>query len=213
MRSESTERFWLAAMIACAVGLVPLVLRAQVSEPPPTADQAVIELYTIRATRLELNVGAYSRFGWNHPGPFFFYLAAPLYAASGRRFAAIETTALAINVLSLAMVGALLLKQPDASFAIGMMAGLGLYVVRFAQLLTSAWNPYVAILPLALLIVASAACAAGRPAVLPVIAVAACYVAQAHVAFLVPAAACVGGAVILFVTAGAGGPLAGRVAR
>jgi hypothetical protein len=205
MRPPSTERFWFAAAIACAVGLVLLVLRAQSSEPPPTADQAIIELYTIRATRLELNVGAYSRFGWNHPGPFFFYLAAPLYTASGRRFAAIETTALAINVLSLVIVGALLVKQPDASFALGVMAGLGLYVMRFWPLLTSAWNPYVAILPLALLIVASAACAAGRLSVLPLMVVAACYVVQAHVAFLLPAGACIGGAVILFVIAGPGG--------
>src|SRR5260370_68615 len=97
MRPASTERFWLAAAIVCAVGLVLLVLRARASEPPPAADKAVIELYTIRATRLELNVGAYSRFGWNHPGPFFFYLAAPLYAPSGRRFAPIEPPALAIT--------------------------------------------------------------------------------------------------------------------
>jgi hypothetical protein len=204
MRSASTERFWLAAAMVCAVGLVLLVLRARAPAPPPTADQAVIELYTIRATRLELNVGAYSRFGWNHPGPFFFYLAAPLYVASGRRFAAIETTALVMNVLSLATVGALLMKQAGDGFALGVMAGLGVYVIRFGQLLTSAWNPYVAILPLALLIVASAACAAGRLALLPLITVAACYVIQAHVAFLLPAAACVGGAVILFAIAGPG---------
>jgi hypothetical protein len=212
MRPASTERFWLAAAITFAVGLALLVLRSRASEPPPTADQAVIEIYTIRATQLELNVGAYSRFVWNHPGPFFFYLAAPLYAASGRRFAAIETTALAINVLSLVTVGTLLMKQPGAGFALGVMAGLGVYVMRFGQLLASAWNPYVAILPLALLIVASAAFAAGRLAVLPLMALAACYVVQAHVAFLLPAAVCIGGAVILFGIAGPGDPR-GRVAQ
>src|SRR3954462_2167548 len=48
-------------------------------------DAAALEFGTWHAARGHQLLGAYSRFGWNHPGPAFFYLAAPLYEALGER--------------------------------------------------------------------------------------------------------------------------------
>jgi hypothetical protein len=46
-------------------------------------------------------LGPYSRFGWHHPGPLYFYLLAPLYAAGGFRFVGINVSAAIINLTSL----------------------------------------------------------------------------------------------------------------
>src|SRR5438132_3862143 len=197
-------RWLLVGLTTAAILTLAIVaLRAQPSETP-TADRALTELYTIRAARLELKVGAYSRFGWNHPGPLFFYLAAPLYAASGRRFAAIELTALMINLVSVIGLGLLVRTQASSAFALGVLAALSLYLLRFGQLLTNPWNPYIAILPLGLLIIASAAFAGGRLTILPVIGLLFSFVVQSHAAFAVPASGCVAACAVLFALANKG---------
>jgi hypothetical protein len=44
-----------------------------------------------------LLVGPYSRFGWHHPGPLYFYLLAPWYWMSGLHTAGMQAGAFAIN--------------------------------------------------------------------------------------------------------------------
>src|SRR6516164_9762469 len=78
---------------------------ARVTEPVVTSeDIAVTELYTDLASHGRLLLGPYSRFGWHHPGPVYFYLQAPLYAASNRAGASLFLGAMAINVVALAIV-------------------------------------------------------------------------------------------------------------
>jgi len=51
----------------------------------PVQDQAVLDMRTrdvLAASNIPL-VGAFSRFGWSHPGPIWFYLLAPFRAALG----------------------------------------------------------------------------------------------------------------------------------
>ena len=191
---------WIAiggVVAAAAVVVAVAMVRARGAEIP-TSDRALTELYTLRAARLGLSVGAYSRFGWNHPGPLFFYLAAPLYVASGYRYAAIAMTALLVNVASLIGIGVLMRRHASAATTMAVGASLGLYLWRFDDLATSAWNPHVAVLPLALLFVASAAAAAGRLSALPLACAAFSFVVQAHVAFVVPAAACVAASAVVW---------------
>src|SRR6187402_2360850 len=91
---------WLL-LVLCAGGAA-IVARSVATAPDtyPVADTATTSLYALRAARGELQVGSYSRFGWNHPGPLLYQLPAGPYELSGRREIALKWTALAINLAS-----------------------------------------------------------------------------------------------------------------
>src|SRR5262245_66208172 len=63
----------------------------------PVSDTAVIESYTLYASRAQLLVGPYSRYGWHHPGPLYFYLLAPVYVLAGSSSPGLNAGALLIN--------------------------------------------------------------------------------------------------------------------
>src|ERR1019366_7389957 len=117
----------------------------------PVGDGAMTELYTIHATHGSQLLGAYSQFGWHHPGPLFFYLLAPLYVLGGRSVAAFDAGALAINLASVGIIVWVIARRNDPlSFVLEVLLGLlALYVVRVPELLTSAWNPHPPVLAFA----------------------------------------------------------------
>ena len=87
-------RAWTLALI---VGVVIAVGVAETRRAPrifPLADIAVLEMYVRNALTGSLLVGPYSRFGWHHPGPLYFYLIAPLYRAAGSQAIAMVQAAL-----------------------------------------------------------------------------------------------------------------------
>jgi len=47
------------------------------------SDGAILEIYALQALEGKLLVGPYSRFGWHHPGPGYFY--APTVLAGVRQ--------------------------------------------------------------------------------------------------------------------------------
>ncbi|HSJ90874.1 MAG TPA: hypothetical protein VK917_02325, partial [Ilumatobacter sp.] len=85
-------------------------------------------------------VGAYSRYGWDHPGPLLFWLAALPYRLFGGGGHALRLTALLINTVSLvAMLRVAALRGRAAWFAVAgavvaLVAGLP------ADALASPWN-------------------------------------------------------------------------
>jgi len=98
---------WRRVAIAtlALLGSLGLVNFAAYAAPIVTdADIAVTELYVELATRGDLLLGPYSRFGWHHPGPLFFYLVAPFYALGGHQAAAMYAVALAINISALVAI-------------------------------------------------------------------------------------------------------------
>ena len=98
------SRAWrLTAMgLLALLGLGAAICFGRYATPIITdADIAVGEVYVELATRGNLLVGAYSRFGWHHPGPLPFYLTAPLYAASGHQAATVYSAATLINLSAL----------------------------------------------------------------------------------------------------------------
>jgi hypothetical protein len=179
--------------------LVILLASAALRVRPPTysvGDEALLEIYTLHAARGRLEVGAYSRFLWNHPGPVWFYAFAPGYAVSGHREDSLFVTSLVLNVLWIVWLMRLM-RQYGGSLAASVAAlGLCVFYLRpgqppgwdFGDLLGSSWNPHTPMLPLALLMVATAVVLAGHVRVLPVVAGVGSVVAQAHVG-LVPISA------------------------
>jgi hypothetical protein len=169
----------VVAAMAAGLWLVARFVRAMSAETP-VGDMALLELYTISATANNLLLGPYSRFGWHHPGPTMFYLFRPLYELSGHRFESLRWSSLVFNVASLTAILALVRRRASPALTLAVVAGLGLYVVRVPDALASPWNPHLLVLPLALLLAASAAVVDGEPRGWPLVAALASFLIQTH---------------------------------
>jgi len=177
-----------ALIVAAAVGTLGAVALTRAAETMfPLGDIAVIELYVRNALTGHLLVGPYSRFGWHHPGPAYFYLLAPFYAWASKTTASLAAGSVAIALASFALLMWTCARSvgPRASAAIAGAAVIFLW--RVPGLLASAWNPHVIVVPTIALIAACAAAAGGDLPFLPIAAVLASVIVQTDVA-LVPVA-------------------------
>lgn len=144
-------------------------------------DGALLELYTLHASRGEWALGPYSRFGWYHPGPFYLYLLVPFYVASGHHALALTAGAVAINVMAFTIIVWTLSRHAAGAMTVAVVGALAVYLLRVPEIVSSAWNPHVLLLPYAALIVSSAAVASGGLQLLPLVALLATFITQTHV--------------------------------
>ena len=100
------SRSGVVLVLLAVLGAAALIVYARTADAAfaPAGDIALIETYTIDATRGQLLLGPYSRYGWHHPGPLYFYLQAPFYVMSGYRSAGLSAGALAINLSALGIL-------------------------------------------------------------------------------------------------------------
>ena len=172
-----------------------------------SGDRAFLELYTFHAAEANLAVGPYSRFGWNHPGPTYFYALAPFYVLGGHHEYSLGTAALLINLATLVALIVVVLRVGDRYLDWSLMGTLAIFLLRpgpappVGALLASPWNPHIVILPLGLLIVLCAALAIGRTSVLPAIAFVATFVIHTHVGLALAALALVAAAAVMWMRA------------
>ena len=148
------------------------------------SDWAYVELRTrdVFSTRPPL-IGAFSRYGWAHPGPAPFYAMALPYRLLGADAAAMRMSALLVNSAVIAVTIWLLSRRGRAVLAAGLVA-LAATVWALPPLsITDSWNPTIAVMPLLLTIVACWAALCGDGPALPVAVVAALFVLHAHVGF------------------------------
>ncbi len=147
-------------------------------------DQALIGLDVHDAARLEQLVGPYSRYGWAHPGPIWFYLLAPVQQLGGDGAALVAAFAV-VNAL---FAAALVLVVAQRSTVLAWVAAalvLGLVLRLPAEFLVVPWNPFALLLPTALLLVlGAAAVAGGRAALLLWTAVVGSFLVETHVGTL-----------------------------
>ena len=153
----------------------------------PGSDDAVIELGVRHALHGVVEVGAYSRFGWFHPGPASYYLLAVPYVITGEHSAGILLGALIINSATLVAITLVLYRRVGAVAALfALVALLAMLRAMPVNLLADPWNPYLPILPLVLLVVLSWCAVAGDHRFLPVLPVLASLCIQVHVGFVPP---------------------------
>jgi hypothetical protein len=154
----------LGCLLAVALPALMIALAALWARPDvhPGADQALIEIGTGNAAKLNQELGPYSRFGWSHPGPSWYYLLAPLYRLFGEHswamtvaVAAFQAAAAAAIVLTVRRFGARWLSVAAVAVVLAYVGSLPAEVWR------AAWNPYALLLPAGLLVVLSAGAAAG----------------------------------------------------
>jgi len=166
--------------IASAFGLATSVRHG--SPIREISDGAILELYTLQARRGAQLLGPYSRFGWHHPGPLYFYLQTPFYQLAGLQPAGLQAGALAFNIGALGIVTTAL-GASGAPMMLSIVAAISWFAARSGGMLVSPWNPHVIVLPMATFVVVTAAFAAdGRRSLLLWMIGLGSFVVQTHVA-------------------------------
>ena len=119
--------------------------------------------------------------GGTTPDRCTLYLLAPLYAAGGLRFVALNAGAGLINLGSLVFLLSLVGRCGSVASVFWIPVALGAYVLELAPAFVSAWNPHVLPLPTGALVVVSAALANGRLWLGPVSVALGSFCMQTHV--------------------------------
>lgn len=146
---------WRKSAPAVAVTVVTLlpvltIIAAKIGRPYlPMQDPAVVDLRVRDVLSFSGNtplVGAYSHFGWDHPGPIMYYLAAPIVWLTGN---ASWGTLVAFAVLqgwAIIWTARLAWRSGGLRWTIVWMSIMGLtYVGAGPSILQMAWNPAVAL--------------------------------------------------------------------
>jgi hypothetical protein len=133
------------------------------------SDFALIELSVMEAARGRQWAGPYSRFGWQHPGPGYFYALAPFHLAAGGNSASLAVGALVLNWLALVGVVIVLWRWAEgaASLWLALPLALGFGGYLGPGFVYSIWNPSVTVLPFVAFLLLCAGLAAGRAWALP----------------------------------------------
>jgi hypothetical protein len=158
----------------------------------PRGDSAANAIITQQAEHFDLLVGNYSRVGFSHPGPAFFYWQAGgrwlFHDLLGLVPAAWNGQWLAVLILNAALVAGALAILRTWSDSWRPVAWCGVVTLVFLathdNLLSSTWMPYVYLAPFLLLLTAGASVAAGRADHLWAMALAGGLLVHGHAEFL-----------------------------
>ena len=172
-RGDAPALRWWPVVVLASLPAIAVLVSAMVAagrDPIADSDAAVTEIWVRTALDGDALVGPYSRFGWHHPGPTWFYLAAPLYLAFGRGVGGLAVAAAAVmvasTVLAVWIVGHV--EGGAGAWVVGLTL-LGWTVTVGTTWFDNFWNPLVAIGPCLVVGIAAAALAAGRGWCLPLV--------------------------------------------
>lgn len=186
---------WLL-MAAAAIGLVLFV--ALVVRVLTWDWQAVGDFGTIRLRTLDVGgshtplVGAYSRWGWNHPGPMLFYLLAGPLRLTGGDGHGLLLGALLINTAAIAATLVVAARAGRSTLALVALVMSLLLVGLDPGGLLDPWNPFVLIVPLFAAAVAAWRAALGDRVAAVVLVVTGSFAVQSHVGVAPAVAALLG---------------------
>ena len=173
---------WVVSGLAAVPALV-LLARVLNSGWLSSSDWADIELRTRDVGTLHTPlVGAYSRYGWNHPGPLLFYVLALPYRIFGARGYGILAGALVVNAAAVVCIGVVLWRRGRiAGLTLGLAVVLLLVRALGAGFVVDPWNPYVIVLPLFAVVCLAWSAADGDLWALPIAVGVGSFVVQSHV--------------------------------
>jgi hypothetical protein len=178
----------LRATAAAGLAVIPVLGLIAVARRAPAAfpigDIALIEIYTRLASQANVLLGPYSQYGWHHPGPLYFWLASPFYVLANHNISGIHVAIFVINIASIALVGWTVVRFASVSLALSVMVAVTAYAWRAREILLSAWNAHVPIIPAMALAALCAAIADGQLRLLPLAAAIGTFIVQTHIALL-----------------------------
>ncbi len=128
------------AALAALAGLALLTMVITTGTPRrtfPRGDTALIESYTLMATQGTLVVGPYSRYGWHHPGPLYFWLAAPFYALAKFKSSGIHVAVQCINASSLLIAAWIAARFASPGLIGAFFAAIVWYLSRAREMFVS----------------------------------------------------------------------------
>ncbi len=171
-----------------ATGFICFVLTAvleiffvlfQKNRVTPTADIALLEIATRHAISFHRLTGPYSRFGWDHPGPMYFYVQAlPYLLLHSAR--SLTIGALMINIASGAAMLLVVGRKLGTSSLLIAAATLGVMaVLQGNKCFCDCWNPTVLLVPTLCFVVSSSLSRQSLLA-LAVVVVSGTFMAQTH---------------------------------
>jgi hypothetical protein len=149
-------------------------------------DVATSEMYIRDIGDHVLLLGPYSRDGWFHPGPLFFYLLAVPYRLLGSASINLPLGALLVNGASVVAMALLARRRGGLPLLLCTLVACALLMNGLGpEFLSMPWNPYLVVLPYGVLLFLVWALLCGEAWALPVAAFVASYLAQTHIAYVV----------------------------
>jgi hypothetical protein len=192
-------------VVAVAVTLLPFAVAAvrafAAHRFATNGDDALIELRVrdVGTSHTPL-VGSYQRFGFNQPGPLLLYLLAVPYRLLGARFAGVQVGALLLNAVAVASIAWLVLRRRGMLAALATLAFLSVQLHAMgSQRLSDPWEPNVAMLLVALLLVLVWEATNGSTLALPALALVGSLLIQAQTSLALVVAALLVVALVAFV--------------
>lgn len=175
-----------AALVLTALPFVVTAVRVLLTRDSSfhfAGDQAIIGLATHEAGGGDQLLGPYSRYGWAHPGPAWFYLMAPWLRLFGDDDAALVAAGLVVHgMLAVALVAAVHRRGGSPAPALVAAGIVLLYVLRMpASFFVDVWNPFALLLGTALFLVLAVRCRGGSWAGLLALVAVGGYLVQTHV--------------------------------
>jgi hypothetical protein len=182
-RRPSTAAITLFVALAAVFGIVLVVLvRIWTVEDRTLGDLALIEIETRRVVSWRPpGLGAYSRFGWRHPGPALFYVLTVPYHLLGSSAQALATGVVLVNAVS--MLGVVYVTKPRGPAAVAAMSAALLMMVSGMGVdgIGYPWNVSVTLVPLMLVVLACWGVLSGDRVAVPIMIVAYLFILHAHV--------------------------------
>ena len=152
----------------------------------PTQDFAVLDLRVrdVWSTDIPL-VGAYSRFGWNHPGPAMYWLIAPLSLITGKAAWATLVGSALLQGVAIGFTARVAWKLGGVWLALSALAVQALsYGATGPWILLQPWNPHAAFPYLVLFALLVWAVGLGEHQYLPGVALAGGFLLQSHIGYV-----------------------------
>jgi hypothetical protein len=187
-RERAIRNRRIEAIALGVLALLPIVpyltflLRTGVPRYRLVGDQALLEQATRHVFRGDTLLGPASRFSFNHPGPLFFYLTAPLQAAFGSASTGLYVGTCLVNAAAAAAIVACTRIFGRRSHAVAALLVVFTWFVAFGNVAANPWSPLVIVLPLAAFLVNAAMFARGKSAAAYPAVVFGTLAAQTHVA-------------------------------
>ncbi len=179
-RRVQADRLAVAGGVTAIV--VPVLWVVLTREDRFTGDMALIELRVRDVLSAHPPVaGAYSRYGWAHPGPWQFYVFAIPYRLLGGSARALQLTTLLFNTIVAMTIVWLAARRSRATAIVTGVALLALVAGLRPQSMAYGWNVTVTVLPFVLAAIGCWRIVEGDRWALPITIAAALFVFQAHV--------------------------------
>ncbi|HEX5586506.1 MAG TPA: hypothetical protein VFZ17_04310 [Acidimicrobiia bacterium] len=176
---------WVALAAIALVPLAILACRGPWQQWVPIGDNAIMGLRVgdVFTSDTPL-VGAYSKFGWSHPGPVLFYLQALPYRILGSTSDALLVGSVLVNALSVVVLARTLWRVAGTAFAVACLACVGFAMWTLGtSWLWYTWNPNLALLAFACFLALAWSVSVGNLGDLPWLAAFGTLVVQAHVGY------------------------------